>query len=445
MFPFYIFVVMNVNYFLKDGKKAATAVYAVVRFRGARYKFYPGVTVETGAWDASRRRAKTKGNPGGPAVNIILDRFESRIKAAFEPYILSREAPTPKQIKTALADEASAPASKAAPYFTDYFRHYYENADYKRETWKKYNTAYNWLTKYEQRTGQRLTFESINTEFYAHFKMWMLGKKYRPRPGEIPRHYSINYFGSLIKCVKKVMADTGPDSRAQLHRNTQYRAREFKTLSEPADSIYLSMEELMKLHRFTATPGNISEITDDPRRENLQRKADAINLSKNKFLIGCFTALRVSDFNRLDEVNIDQGYISIKPRKGLRKNENVIIPIHPVVKEILATGFNVSAPISGQKLNKHIKEAARLVGITSPVTTARTEGGSLVERTAPKWQKVSTHTARRSGASNMYLAGIPSISIMKITGHTTEASFLRYIRISQEENARLLAGHPFFK
>lgn len=177
----------------------------------------------------------------------------------------------------------------------------------------------------------------------------------------------------------------------------------------------------------------------------MQKKAAALNLAKNKFLIGAFTALRVSDFNRLDEVNIKTGFISIAPAKGTAKNEPVIIPIHPVIKEILANGFNIATQVSDQKLNKHIKEVAQLVGITEPVTIARTEGTKVVERTQPKYKLISTHTARRSGATNMYLAGIPSISIMKITGHRTESSFLKYIKISQEENARLLAKHPFFK
>jgi len=39
---------------------------------------------------------------------------------------------------------------------------------------------------------------------------------------------------------------------------------------------------------------------------------------------------------------------------------------------------------------------------------------------------------------------VPTISIMKITGHRTEKSFMKYIRISQEENANKLTHHPFF-
>lgn len=34
---------------------------------------------------------------------------------------------------------------------------------------------------------------------------------------------------------------------------------------------------------------------------------------------------------------------------------------------------------------------------------------------------------------------------MKITGHRTEKSFMKYIKISQEENAEMLSDHAFFK
>ena len=51
----------------------------------------------------------------------------------------------------------------------------------------------------------------------------------------------------------------------------------------------------------------------------------------------------------------------------------------------------------------------------------------------------------RSFATNMYIADIPAISIMKITGHKTEKSFLRYIKISPEDNAKKMLQHPLFK
>jgi hypothetical protein len=63
----------------------------------------------------------------------------------------------------------------------------------------------------------------------------------------------------------------------------------------------------------------------------------------------------------------------------------------------------------------------------------------------PKYKKISTHTARRSAATNMYLASIPTIDIMKITGHKTETIFLNYIKVSKEETAKNLTNHPYYK
>jgi len=45
----------------------------------------------------------------------------------------------------------------------------------------------------------------------------------------------------------------------------------------------------------------------------------------------------------------------------------------------------------------------------------------------------------------MYLSGIPAISIMKITGHRTEKAFMRYIQMTEEDNAIKLMDNPFFK
>ena len=50
--------------------------------------------------------------------------------------------------------------------------------------------------------------------------------------------------------------------------------------------------------------------------------------------------------------------------------------------------------------------------------------------TEPKWKLAGSHTARRSFTANAYLSGVPTISIMKMTGHKTESSFMKYIKIT---------------
>ncbi len=58
------------------------------------------------------------------------------------------------------------------------------------------------------------------------------------------------------------------------------------------------------------------------------------------------------------------------------------------------------------------------------------KGTQRNENTMPKYRLMTTHTARRSFATNMYLKGVPSYIIMQITGHRTESAFLKYIKIS---------------
>ena len=81
----------------------------------------------------------------------------------------------------------------------------------------------------------------------------------------------------------------------------------------------------------------------------------------------------------------------------------------------------------------------RIIGIDETIKIKHTIGGVLKEEDFKKYELISSHTGRRSFASNAYLAGIPSITIMKITGHKTESAFLKYIKITPEEHARKMA------
>ena len=448
---------MKINFFLQNPHKDLTSIDAVVRYKGKRYKIAIGASVNPKYWEPSNKRVNVKKEyKEAESINLIISKYERKLSELFDGYSLHNIIPTIKEIRLQLFDEQQAlkqdsvqdldkyKRTKVDLYFLPFFKTYYEE-NYTGYTYNKYQTAYNWLIRYENKFHKRLTFDDIDLDFYAHFKKWVLGSKYKPKKDSEPVNYSLNYFGSLVKCIKKIMNVTGPNSRLKLHANIEFKHEDFKVEYETADTIYLSIDELKRLHEFKPDVYNIAPITTDLRVENRLRKVAALNNAKNKFLIGAFTALRVSDFNRLGEVNIKENFIRIKPKKGTRKNEDVVIPIHPIVRDILDNGFNMATKISDQNINQHIKEVCQLIGLVEMISVTRTEGNAIVERSYKKYELVTSHTARRSGATNMYLAGIPSISIMKITGHKTEKSFLKYIKISQEENARLLSNHSFFK
>jgi integrase len=100
---------------------------------------------------------------------------------------------------------------------------------------------------------------------------------------------------------------------------------------------------------------------------------------------------------------------------------------------------------SQQNFNKAIKVMGRKAGVTGKLLLEYTQGKRVVRKSYKKYELISSHTARRSFATNAYLAGIPPARIMLITGHRTEQSFFKYICIQKQENAKVLAEHDFFK
>ncbi|GAB3945177.1 hypothetical protein GCM10028805_13840 [Spirosoma harenae] len=171
---------------------------------------------------------------------------------------------------------------------------------------------------------------------------------------------------------------------------------------------------------------------DLSKQERLERVRDL-------FVVGCYTGLRFSDLTNLRPEYIKNGLIRIEQQKTADK---VVIPCHEVVTSMLKK-YNGSLPrsISNQKMNDYLKEVCQLAGLNSKENKAKTKGGKRITKVFEKWQMVSTYTARRSFATNMYLLGIPAMTIMQITGYRTEKAFMHYIKLDREQHAKVMASH----
>jgi integrase len=194
---------------------------------------------------------------------------------------------------------------------------------------------------------------------------------------------------------------------------------------EEVDAIYLSMDEITSLFLLTNLTRSQTEIRDT-------------------FIIGCLTGLRYSDYSRLTQKNFIHDFRQIKIKT--RKTGTVVqLPAHRIVREILERyDYRLPGRRCIQYFNAAIKQICKKAGINDRHLYERTVGSDTVRKTCEKWELVSSHTARRSFATNMFISGIPPFRIMLITGHRSEKSFFKYIRITREENASVLSGHPFF-
>jgi integrase len=69
------------------------------------------------------------------------------------------------------------------------------------------------------------------------------------------------------------------------------------------------------------------------------------------------------------------------------------------------------------------------------------KGGKNIEENVERWKMISSHTARRSMATNAYERGTPVLSIMAITSHSTEKAFMAYIKTSKRKQAEIFRGY----
>lgn len=275
-------------------------------------------------------------------------------------------------------------------------------------TIKMHKVCRNQIDAFKELWGE-LTFERVNSEFYTGFIAFCLSKKYKQ-----------NTIGRAIKSLKLIMKVAYKEG---VHNNVIFKDSDFKAVTEDVDNIYLTVEELQALYNLDLSKDRVKERARD------------------LFLIGCYTAQRFSDYSRFRHEHIKTTGNGTKVIDIVTKKtkQRVIIPFLFPELEVLLKKYDYSSPKTyEQDLNEQIKEVGKLAKLTSDVVLAEKIGGKMVETVYKKHDLIKTHTARRSGATNLFKMGYAPLEIMKITGHTSEITFMKYIKVSKEENAELM-------
>lgn len=280
----------------------------------------------------------------------------------------------------------------------------------KSGTIRQYKVTKGKLRDFEKKQRRKFMFEDVNYTFYNEFIDFCT-----------KQNLAKNTMGTHIKNLKMWMNTALEEG---LHKNQIFRSSKFIKPQEPADTIYMTEEELQTVKTTKLTQPHLDRVRD-------------------LFLLACYTGVRAGDYNKLNKENIVGEGTLLKIRTA-KTDETVVIPLHPEVKRILEKYNGTPPMISNQKFNEYIKDVCELANINQPISVTRTVGGEQFKITKPKFKFVSSHCARRSFATNAYKAGVPTLAIMAITGHRTEKVFLKYVRVSKEEHAQIIMRHQFF-
>ena len=297
-------------------------------------------------------------------------------------------------------------------------------------------------------TGVTYDFQDVDIECYSRYKAWLMNKDINSDKNEGKRrndlkreakekkeamHYSDNTIGRFIKQLKAVLR--AADTRGY-PVNPAYKSIEFKGQVQEIDAIYLTRAELEAMEK--------ADLSDMDDKKNYE-------LARDIFMIGVWLAQRVSDYNNLRPENIkviDNGgeqmtFVSIHQQKTGRYVE---IPCNAKIRAILDKYPEGLPHLSDQKINLYIKDIGKKAKIDDLIEIKETRGGEVTKRYYKKYDLICTHTARRTGATLMYLDGIPIYDIMKVTGHKSVTTLEKYIRADKLEVAqKLVLQYDYFK
>ena len=265
------------------------------------------------------------------------------------------------------------------------------------------------VNRFSQKEDATIYTNSVNESFLDDFITYLESENLK-----------LTYIKSIVQTIKAMARKAGSYGYA-----VDCTYDDVVIDDEEAFAVFLSMNEITRIYYF----------------QGLTKKQERI---RDLFIVGCLTALRYSDYSTLTKQNFEHDFIVKTTKKTGKK---VILPIHDYIREIYNKyDGEVSSGLSIQHFNRYIKMICKKVGIVEDVTYSYTRAGKLATETKPKYILISSHTARRSAATNMYLTGrLKTFEIMSLTGHTTEKSFFKYIKVTNENISKQISGDNFFR
>lgn len=280
----------------------------------------------------------------------------------------------------------------------------------KKSSSKNYRSLQTRLNQFMDHKGLKdLSFDEINMDFYNDFKRYLFDFCACGLPG-FSKHVKV------IKTVLRIAQDAG------LHQNELYKSRLFKRHRKKlSDKIFLTDEEIRKI-----------ENVDLSRNPGLDHERD-------RFLVSYYFLMRYEDSRRIKKNYLIPG--KQKGQKLLKYRQEktghfCIVPVKSSALKILEKrNFDLSGGSNPQS-NRDIKLVCALAGLNQEVHQG--------EDTGPKWKFVTTHTARRSAATNLALQNV-SIKIIADLGGWSDIDTLRtYLRASGLDSAHVAQGLDFF-
>ena len=389
-----------------------STVYLCVTIKGRFFRISTGQRVSPDKWDNSGPEGKTIGRDR-ESLNLraVLDNIKGKVNQLMASNDIAGRITTKAQIETLITHKLQ-PAEEEAKtdlwqFWEDWITRQDERQQWSKSTVQQHNNTRHLLKEYQTKRKQPVTFLSLNKDLVEDYTGYLrkIGKKDSTIAKEIKN----------MKVFARHAEDAGEFPEADY-------AKWQKPASISKEVFYLSDEDLDALrHTHYST-------------DTLQQVADL-------FLMQCYTGLRFSDIAGLKPEQWDNDWLRVNTQKT---KQALKIALSPEARHLLERyKLKPMSNLSNPTVNKLIKEAGKEAGLTQQEQVTEHQGQTRKTVTLHRYERITTHTGRRTFVSRALSKGIPLPTIMRFTGHKSLKTLAAYIGISDAEllsSAKKLGG-----
>lgn len=437
----------NLCFYIRSSKSDnPTMIYITLYLRGKKYHVGSGLRVRPSQWDNSKHEAMLHpsyseiDNLNNSIVNAkilslkvafaknflylcdvskclkILTKYNIKVKK-FMKNTTTKNTVTQLMINLArenLKDRSFTTERTKIERFKKFLKNNKISDDFESMTYAVIDRFNQWLNS----PRANLTLDTADQTLRAI-------KKYLKKLGNVPEH-GYDYIGSRIEGI------ISPKDK----RNAKEQKENY---------VVLTHEHIKQL-------------------ENLEIEDDELLITRDLFLMQCYSGVRVSDLPQLlDEANFKMidgipysVFIPKKTENSSTKEANIpLISLYPHLIELYNKykGMTFSFLPSddnkqgNQSYNRNIRSLGQMCGWNDEFKETRMKGGKKVVVTYPFYKGLSSHSGRHSFVTNAVREhGLTFDDVISITGHkdTTQITST-YLNLSHCDGAKILNKALFEK
>lgn len=392
---------IRINRYLAHKYKEQTNIIFSICEGGKRVKVTSKLSIESKYWDSKKQRAKPSFF-NSVYINKTLNNLQNFIENECAKHYEKQGNVNFDTLKKSIRQYHEHGKKKDFTFLNlvdEFIEYSIKSSGIRDNTIRAYNSFRKNVLEFQNSRSNDILVSDINNDLIVNFKVFLQD------------HYKYKD-STLHQRLKSKNLVLNYAFKKKYIQNQDYREVMVKKNKTP--SVALSETDIKKL------------ISYKPTKKKLIH-------TRYYFLFQIYSGIRVSDLASLTKgkIDLENGLINIVTKK----TDSVIsIPISKQLRKILEefdiTRFKSTLISSYSIAIKHLCNEA---GIDDMVVITTHKNNKQIEENKPKYELISSHTARRTFVTRLRKRGISDSEIMQITGHKSKASLENYTRIDNAE------------